>query len=371
MDQIQSSESKPTAPAPLGRTLALLGVTLGLSTVLTGSIAGPKRDRFPARLLATKEVIVAPSDGTIDEVKVKPGQLVTNNQELLIISKPRQQELLTAADQDIERLEMELCSAQAKAAVESQKLIEELDQQVFKLEDQIAVMGGDCYLERMRAKAWSENTNYFNALSSTEIPLSGLQPITKPLQTPREQIDSILQEAESENRAETLKARIELCQNRLKIIRDRKEQVVKQYESAVGVPGIEKRLTLAKAQRAELESKADNQTITATGYGLAGLVPHQANDKVKSGDVLIEVYDRDKEFVEADIPAHLAGTLKPGDTLQVHFPDNTVREGQVETIPPQTTRSNKAESEITVKVLPTGKVWPYLPIGSTVQVSVR
>jgi len=364
-------QTKQSAPAPLGRTLALLGVTLGLSTVLTGSIAGPKGNRFPARLLAQKEVVTATTDGTIDELKVKPGQLVTKDQELLILSKPNLCDLTADAEKHIQRLEAELCTAQAKAVVESQRLVDELDQQIFRLEDQIAVMGGDAYLERMRAKAWSEQQTYFSALTSTEIPLTGLAPLTKPLQDSRAEMESIIKEAESENRAETLKARIELCQNRLKIVRDRKEQVLKQYEVAVGVPQIQKQLELAKSHQADLQTKADNETISSPKYGLTGNIPHQVKDVIKAGDVLVEVFDRDHEFVEAHLPARFAGSLKPGDTVQVHFPENVVRDGQVETIPPETSRSDKDESEITVRVLPTGKVWPYLPIGSTVQISVR
>lgn len=359
-----------SAPAPLGRTLLLLGVTLGLSTAITGSIAGPKSNRFPARLLAQKDVVIAQTDGKIDEIKIKPGQLVTKDQDLVILSKPNLTSLITDAEQHIQRLEAELCTAQAKAAVESQRAVDELDQQIFRLEDQIAVMGGDCYLERMRAKAWSEQSTYFSALTSTEIPLSGLAPLTKPLNDSRVELDSVLKEAESENRAETLKARIELCQNRLKIVRDRKEQVLRQYEAAVGVPQIEKQLDLARSNHQDLQTKADNETLQSPRYGLTGNIPHHANDFVRAGDVLVEVFDRDHEYVEAHLPARLASSLKPGDTVQVHFPDGP-REGQVETIPPETSRSDKDESEITVRVLPTGKVWPYLPIGSTVQISVR
>ncbi len=360
-----------SAPAPLGRTLLLLSVTLGLSTAITGSIAGPKSNRFPARLMAQKDVVTAATDGTIDEIKVKPGQIVTKDQELVILSKPNLTSLITEAEQTVQKYEAELCTAQAKAAVESQRLVDELDQQIFRLEDQIAVMGGDCYLERLRAKAWSEQSSYFNALTSTEIPLTGLAPLTKPLQDSRAEMESILKEAESENKAETLKARIELCQNRLKTVRDRKEQVLRQYEAAVGVPQIVKRLAQAKATQTDLEAKADNETISAKGYGLTGNILHQPKDVIKAGDVLVEVFDRDREYVEAHLPARFASSLKPGDTVQVHFPDSVVREGQVEAIPPETSRSDKEESEIAVRVLPTGKVWPYLPIGSTVQISVR
>lgn len=363
--------SHPARVAPLGRTIALLGATFGLSVVLTGSISRSKQDRFPGRLLADKDAILATTDGTLSEIMVKSGEVVSENQPLVVLAKPKMQVQLDGIDQQIQRLEAELCSAQAKAGVESQRLVEELDQQIFKLEDQIAVLGGDCFIERVRAKAWSEQSNYITALTSTEVPITGIQPLTKDFKNPRTEIQSILQEAEAENRAETLKARIELCQNRLTIIRSRKDQVVKQYESAVGVPQIEKQLAQVRQQRDDLSQKSEPETMQSRRYGITGSIARQPNEEVKAGDVLLEVFDRDHEFLEAHVPARLASVLKPGAIVLVHFPDDVTREGQIEAIPPETSRTSKNESDITIRVLPTGKVWPYLPVGSTVDVSIR
>ena len=94
-------------------------------------------------------------------------------------------------------------------------------------------------------------------------------------------------------------------------------------------------------------------------------------EEVKVGDVLVEVFDRDREYLEASFPSRFAATLKPGDTVQIHFPDEQAREGQIEAIPSQAHQSGKGEAEIRVRILPVGKVWPYLPIGCEVQVSLK
>jgi hypothetical protein len=57
--------------------------------------------------------------------------------------------------------------------------------------------------------------------------------------------------------------------------------------------------------------------------------------------------------------------------LVLAFPGSIPRLGRLEAIPPQTADlGERGESTIELKIVPTGKPWPEVPFGSTVDVSL-
>ena len=365
------SPARSSAPAPLRRTLAIVGFALVASTVLTLTVASPKREKFQGHLFAEKAVLKAPTDGKITAMNVRAGLTVIPNLEAFVIGKPNLKAQQLTVEKELQRLEADLCSARAKAQVESAKVVDLLESQIFALEDALSIHIAERYLEKMRAKAWGDNKSFLEALASNEFPLVGVKPLSSDALDAHSETTALLKQAEAENKDETLHARIDLCQKRLTALRLRHRELPKQYEVAARVPQIQQALNTALAREATLKSAASQESVKVPCFGITGHVDRQIGDEVKFGDVLVEVFDRDREYLEASIPSRFAATLKPGDTVQVYFPDHQDREGQIESIPSQTHQSQTGEAEIRVRILPVGKVWPYLPIGSAVQVSLK
>ena len=369
---IASIKSPPSsAPAPLRRSLLIVGLALVASAILTGSLVSQKREKFRGHLLAEKAVLKARINGKITALNVRPGQTVVPDLEAFVIGNPDLAAQRLIVERELQRLEADLCSAKAKAQVESSKVVDLLESQIFALEDSLSLHIAERYLEKMRAKAWGDHKSFLEALASNEFPLAGVKPLSPDLLDANSETAALLKQAEAENKDETLQTRISLCQRRLAGLRARHKELPKQYEIAARVPQIQQALVAAQARSVTLQNTALQESVKVPFFGIAGHVERQINDEVKVGDVLVEVFDRDREYLEASFPSRFAATLKPGDTVQIHFPDEQAREGQIEAIPSQAHQSGKGEAEIRVRILPVGKVWPYLPIGCEVQVSLK
>lgn len=366
--QVEPQEDS-AAPAPLRRTLALTGLALVASTVLTGSIGSSHHERFPSHLSADKQVILAPKSGSIESLAVKPGQIVVPGNVLFRIVNRNAEGKRGDLEQAVLRLEQELSSAQARAEVETSSSIDNLEAQVFAAENQLAEHLASKYLESVRAKAWGDFGSLFDSLASSKSDRLDIRPLTRDLQDPSHQIEAMLKEAEAENKAEALQTRIELSENRLKALRQRAKDLPRQHAVAAKVPQIEKRLADARQRLADYEEPAA-EDITTPVFGMAGNINRNIQDEVKAGELLVEIFDRDHEFLTATLPAKYAANLKPGSIVKIHFSEG-VREGTIEAVPPQAKTNSKGEAEVDVRILPTGKVWPFMPIGSTVEISLN
>ena len=70
----------------------------------------------------------------------------------------------------------------------------------------------------------------------------------------------------------------------------------------------------------------------------------------------------------------LVASLQERSHVTLHFPNDEKREGTIEALPPQlTSEDNRAGGQATYSMIirPTGKPWPTLPIGSSLNVSIR
>jgi hypothetical protein len=105
---------------------------------------------------------------------------------------------------------------------------------------------------------------------------------------------------------------------------------------------------------------------------MAGLVQVDVSDAVQQGYTLLRIFDRSHESVQVELPSRLAPELSVDREVSLTFPGGELRSGRIEAIPPQATRPANVdgESQIAVTIRPAGRVWPTLPIGTTVSVSL-
>ena len=98
-------------------------------------------------------------------------------------------------------------------------------------------------------------------------------------------------------------------------------------------------------------------------------------DHVTPGQTLVELLDDARRHLRVEVPSSRISGLEVGQIVNIRFPGRALRTGQVERIAPQAIPTDKnshgAESLIIVHVEQTGELWPDLPIGTRVDVTLR
>jgi len=355
-------------------TLTLVAIAFVGSIALLSSLSGSDADRYPGTLTAETTRLAAPADGVIELVDVRSGQVVLPGRELFVVVDEGLDREIQAAERQADLLKTNLSRANARADVELQKHARETDREVFETEIVLTELLRSQYQIRFEETAWSRSPNYFDALASTSIPQIDLRSLAVPPHVAAEssRLQSIIEKGGIENDQETLKTRIDLCETRIRELRSGKQKLAETIRAAHGIPRLEDELAAARGAIDELQSRETALVVRSPVYGMAGVVDVFERASVSEGATLLEIFDRDAEYIEAELPSRLAPQVRAGLQVAVHFPGDEHREGEVESIPPQVEPAQKGKCDacLKIRIKAVGRAWPTLPIGTDVSVSL-
>ena len=373
--QVVERSSDPDRPASLFRSLSFTTVALVLSVVVTGIVAQQGETRFTGVLKAEVSRLSAPADGIVEWMEVKPGQIVLPGTELFIIRDTQLEERIRKAELTIEGFRIDLAAAAALAELELQQRTATLDSEAFNTELTLTGLLQQQFQHDFESTALGDYIDLFDALASTEIPPVDLKLLAMPDKSrDYDRLRAMIERSEVENSLEALQTRIDLCEARLKELRGAINGLPTRIEVAHRIPVIQASIDSTTADLQKLQSLEAERTVNSPIYGMAGVLRVQELEAVREGDLLVEIFDRDREFVTVSLPMALVATLEAGQDVTLHFPNDEERHGKIDSIPPQLmAEQNGPDSEATfpVKVLSTGKPWPTLPIGSALEVSIE
>lgn len=369
------SASMPTLPASMTRTATVITIALLLSVVLTGSASRQDKVRFTGELNAEVSRLVAPADGIVEWMEVKPGQVVLPGTELFLIRDTQLEERIRKAETTLEGFRIDLAAAEARSELELQQRTAELESAAFETELTLTGLLQQQFQKNFESTALGDYLNLFDALASTEIPPVDLKTLAMPGKTQEyDRLRAMIERSEAENNLDALQARIELCETRLKELRRSISGLPVRIEAAHRIPVIQASIDSASSELEDLKTQEAERAIKAPIYGMAGVLRVDEQESVSQGDLLVEIFDRDREFVSVCLPMSLVATLEAGQHVELHFPNDEDREGEIDSIPPQLmSEENRATGSETfaVKVRSVGKPWPTLPIGSSLEVSIH
>lgn len=381
-DQSHSEDHLPdltsadsSRPAPVHRTLLFTSCAFLLSAAMTGAVVQNGGERFSAELQADVASLPAPADGIIEWMEVEPGQIVLPGTDLFIIRDTQLEKRIQQLETRLERHRIDLDAATARSELEIQQRTVELESAAFETELTLTSLLQEQFQRKFESTAWGDYLGIPDALASTEIPPIDLRSITMPRSDSEySRVKAMIHQAESENDIEALDTRIELCELRLKELRQSIDQVPSRVTTAHRVPVLKASVEQMESDLKELQNLEAERIVRAPIYGMAGVLRAGEQDIVSQGDLLLEVFDRDREFASVNLPRRVVALLEANQTVTVHFPDGEHGEGTIESIPPQFTGNHQdrgSQSTVSLKVRPSGKPWPTLPIGSSLEVTLE
>jgi multidrug efflux pump subunit AcrA (membrane-fusion protein) len=373
--QVVDRSSDPDRPASLLRALSMTTAALVLSVVVTGMVAQRDESRFTGVLNAEVSRLSAPADGIVEWMDVKPGQIVLPGTELFIIRDTQLEERIRKARLTLDGFRIDLAAAAARAELEIQQRTTTLDSEAFDTELTLTGLLQQQFQHDFESTALGDYIDLFDSLASTEIPPVNLKLLAMPDKSQDfDRLRAMIERSEVENSLEALQTRIDLCEARLKELRDAIDALPTRVEAAHRIPVIQASIDSTTAQLQELQSLEAERTVNSPIYGMAGVLRVQELEAVSEGDLLVEIFDRDREFVSVSLPMSLVATLEAGQEVTLHFPNDEERHGRIDSIPPQLMAEQSgpaSEATFPVKVLSVGKPWPTLPIGSALEVSIE
>jgi multidrug efflux pump subunit AcrA (membrane-fusion protein) len=364
----------PGRPASIARTLAFTACALLISAVVTGSVARQDKQRFTGELTAEVSQLIAPADGVVELMNVTSGQIVLPGAELFIIRDTQLEEQLRKAQSTLDGLQIDFAAASARSKLELQQRKAELESATFDTELTLTSLLQQQFQQSFESTALGDYLKLFDALASTGSPPIDLRSITLPRRSDEyNRVRAMIERAEVENSLDALQTRVELCESRLKDLRDSISSLPDQIETAHRIPVIQASIESVSAELEELKSLQAERSVNSPIYGMAGVLRVQEQKSVSQGELLLEVFDRDHEFVTVDLPASLVASLNDAQLVTLNFPDEEERQGRIQSIPPQLTldtTGSSNEATVSLRIHSTGKPWPTLPIGSSLEVSI-
>ncbi len=357
--------------------LAIVALICGLGATLWISRAGEVR--LIGYLHAEQSVVYAPHSGRVEAVQARTGELVKPRQPLIQLTDNALNHEISAKSREVTSLQAALEQCRAKAEVQMSLKRKDVDDDLLRtrldaakfLREHYAANFEHVSLRNLAKQGstgqWLTATpdflnpeRFFNSVPAAPLVFSN-----------EAKFASVMRQELALNFAETNKVNAELCDQHIDKLEKLRESLPEMIRKAAGVDVAEAKLAQAAEQLEALNQQKAAMSVVSPGHGIVGAYSKHAADPVGVGEPLVTIHDRERPFVEVDVPSREVIRLHVGQTLLLDFAGEQ-RTGRVEFICPQAhNRNGDSDSYITVRVSPAGKLWPEVAIGSAVSVRMK
>jgi multidrug resistance efflux pump len=376
----ERSERPATSATSVVRLLPLAAIALlaGLGVVLWLGQAGEVS--LTGFLRAEQSFVYAPRAGRVERVAAKTGDSVKPHQILLVLADDSLDREIVARSREVAALEASLDQCRAKADVQMTLELKSLDEMLHRTRLESAEFLREHYSATFQHVTWRNFAKEAsagrmlaiapNAMSEPDRVFGAL--VSDPIVTPEVvRAQAVIRQEEARNSSEVKKASADLCDQHIQELKKLRDNLPEKIRKAAGVGVAEAKLAQTTDQLRSLNQQKSEMTVKASGHGLVGSYVKQPADPVSAGEALVMILDRDQPFVEVDVPSREIKRIKVGQKIRLEFAGEE-RMGRVEAIAPQAHRRDQtADSWITIRIRPSGKLWPEVPIGSSVSVRLK
>ena len=412
-------------PAGLIQTVMIMAIALLVGLLFVQWMNGGKPKTYAGNLKARTFHVTATRTGTLADILIAEGEQVLEGQQIAALYDSDLDSSRRSQVARVETLRQNVVAAKAKAELDLKWRIHELDREILEHRQAIAAAeepvievplvpetqlpppiveatlptktasvvkpvttkkrhGSNIWLSG-RSRNRSQAPPIMRATQSSEThtepietpppaeedpfgdDFSGLRTATEPpvlQQISMEQLQSMpvtLSKAE----------KVRLSEERINELNQLKESLRDSVQQASGLVTAQTALQNAIAELKALEETRHEIVLTTTGFGVCSKVLCRAGEKVQSGQPVLELVDSRNQHVSALIPSKHVDSITPGMKVSLYFPGREHRRGRINSLPVRTTKvGERGESMLEIRIEPMGGLWPMVPIGSQVEVSL-
>ena len=365
-------------PAPPHRTLLLLMVTLMAGIAVTHWLDHRSASRtLVGYLRAERNVITAPVDAVIGEMKQDPGALVTPGTVMVLLVDETLERQVADRTNALPTLEAALAQSVAQAEVALSTRLRELDKEEFKVRTLAANHLEKQYFNEYMTTAWEEMIERSDGLASIggNDQIYRLGALPQMLTSDEVRMKTMMRQQAARNAAAISASQAKLCREQIARIDALRDRLPNQIRSAHGVEVASRQLAHARITLTRLKDRGQRLVLTAGAHGTVGDHLKQPGDRVQTGEQIVELYDRERQHIDLPVPSRQIDRYPVGTLVRLRFAGSMRCRGRVAIVPPHTEQGVETPTGhaplVRVTIEPIGKLWPDVPIGSAVEVEVE
>lgn len=354
------------------RALIILMLALAGGIWCSQWVKGVRVETYIGSLQAPKTIITAKNDAVIQEIYVTEGQAISSGERILSLFDHSLDRSWNRKQQELITLEAELEQSKAKSEVELALRNKDIESEVFNAKLKSSQYLKEQYIHQITNLAWQDFLQDYNSVSSNGSKEEVFRSLVYESRLPDEnRITAMLRQESARNSAEVFAARVKLCEEQMEELKAIQKKLPKQIRLAMGVEVIMNRLDRVKSELKNLESQRDALQLNADRFGIVGIFKKEIGDSVQKGTPIVELFDKERPFLIVDVPSRKLSLFKEGTEVKIVFSGNIKGKGTVSKISEQAvSKPGFRESVVMVYIEPSGRLWPDLPMGSTVDVSL-
>ncbi|RLS40330.1 MAG: HlyD family efflux transporter periplasmic adaptor subunit [Planctomycetota bacterium] len=364
----------PTAPHPL-RTLAICLASLLAGAAVAVWFERHGEVRFAAYLETHTTPVTAEHPGRVEALAKSEGDRITIGDPLLNLTDSQLMREIQLQKDEVARTEIQLNQCLAEADLDLQWRTNDLDDKIIDYQLRSAGYLKEKYDFELQKSMLADmlSSNLTAALPDPESLIGSLMVEDR---LPRvEEMTTALKLETVSNATDVSSAQVEICEQQLKRLEQVKQSLPATVRRRAGVDAAEATLARAKVMLEQTEGRRTELTVASTAVGKVGVYRVKVGDHVQPGQTIVELLDDARRFLRVEVPSSKISELKVAQNVDITFPGGGKRTGRIQMIAPQAIptdpNSHGAESLILVRVEQTGELWPDLPVGTRVDVSLR
>ena len=364
----------PAAPNPL-RTLAICLASLLAGAGVAVWFERHGEVRFAAYLEAHKTPVTAEHPGRVEALTKSEGDRITIGDPLLNLTDSQLMRDIQLQKDEVVRSETQLNQCLAEADLDLQWRTNDLDDKIIDYQLRSAGYLKEKYDFELQKSMLADmlTSNQTAALPDPDSLIGSLMVEDR---LPRvEEMTTALKLETVSNATDVSSAQVEICEQQLKRLEQVKQSLSATVRRKAGVDAAEASLARARTVLEQTEARRTELTVSSTAVGKVGVYRVKVGDHVQPGQTIVELLDDARRFLRVEVPSSKISELKVAQNVDIAFPGGAKRTGRIQMIAPQAiptdANSHGAESLILVRVEQTGELWPDLPVGTRVDVSLR